>query len=342
VVTGGNIGIGYETVKGLLRDPTIGVVVMASRSLDRAQQAAEQLAVELATEGVQVGPRLKCLPLDLESYDSVDAFGRLLQRLDINAVHILVCNAGMLPLSANIARTAAGHERTFAVNHLAHFLLILQLLPLLIAAQGARVVMVSSMVHQYGTLDFDDLNFQQSRRSLSARDLYAQSKLANILCAYELSRRYGHLGICANATHPGVVGTDILKEAHCCIRLLGPLFMRFIGRSPAAGAAGSLALSLSPAYEGVSGLYLDQERPNLSSPLTYDAATACRLWEASVELVEARRRVSFDFTAAAQLDASYPTPPRHLRPVRHIPWRLLLLLGLVVLLLVALFQYLFV
>lgn len=319
LVTGGNIGIGYETCRGLALSGKFNVVILACRSRERGAEAAAKLRQAVGSASV----RFECLRLDLESLDSVDEFVQEFQR-SYPVLHGLVCNAGILPMDGQVKLTAEGHERTFAVNHLGHFLLIVHLLPQLIAARHSRVVIVSSMVHQYGRIHFDDLTL--SRLQPSARDLYAQSKLANILCAYELQRRYGHHGIRASACHPGVVASDILKESHFIIRLAGPVFMRLIGRSPAQGATGSVMLATEDRFaEG--GEYLDQEQRHSSSPLTYDAQTADRLWRRSLDLVDAQRRVAFNYAQAADLSRPYILPPTYRRPwYNAVPWKFVLVI----------------
>ena len=122
VVTGGNIGIGYEICKGLLRDNGVGTVVLSSRSEERGEEAAGRLRRELGAEGVATEGRIRVMVLDLEDLDSVDSFAAAFLSLG-TPLDILVCNAGMLPLTGKIVLTKEGHERTFCVNHLGHFLL---------------------------------------------------------------------------------------------------------------------------------------------------------------------------------------------------------------------------
>ena len=125
--------------------------------------------------------------------------------------------------------------------------------------------------------------------------------------------------------HPGVVSSDILKEANCFIRCVGPLFMRLVGRSAATGASGSVYLALSPEMEGRGGYYLDQEEHHRSSPLTYNAELANQLWNASVRLVEAPRRVTHRFTEGADLTNPYPSPPPIQKKLK-IPWKLIVVM----------------
>ena len=408
LVTGGNIGIGYEIVKGLLQDESVGGVIIATRNLDRGEHAISMLKSELpaslfsplrlssqtrvdlsllapasapslpqlcsqsrspassdARDALSL-PRVSCLSLDLEDLDSVDRFAAEFRALRL-PLHILVCNAGLLPLSSAVHLSPQGFERTMAVNHLGHFLLSLHLLPFLLLATVSsfnqqsslsnsssnssisttfpRVVFLSSMVHQYAEPSHcyidpstpthpppsspnNPTNNLTKSAPLSTSLLYARSKLANVLNAYELQRRFAHLGLSCNVVHPGVVATDILKEAHPFVRLLGPLFMRLVGRSPATGALGALHLALHPSVDRRGGLYVDQETVHHSSPASYDPLAASQLWDASLKWVDARSRVAFPFQRLARPDGEYPKQPA-VRRWAKVPWRLALLMCIV-------------
>ena len=195
-------------------------------------------------------------------------------------IDVLVNNAGGYWDTRHV--TVDGLERTFAVNHLAPFLLTNLLLDRLERSAPARVVTVSSNAHTTGRIDFDDL---QGELSYSGGRAYSQSKLANVLFTYQLAKRMRGSAVTANALHPGVVRTSFGAEDPARIqRLLVPL-LRPVMKSPAQGAATSIHLASTPELEQVSGRYFANRRPTRSSPRSYDQAVAARLWEASADLV---------------------------------------------------------
>jgi NAD(P)-dependent dehydrogenase (short-subunit alcohol dehydrogenase family) len=166
---------------------------------------------------------------------------------------------------------------TFAVNHLASFLLTNLLLDALRASAPSRIVNVSSGDHSNGTIGFDDL---QGEKGYKAARAYSQSKLANVLFTYELARRLEGSGVTANCLHPGVVGTNLGSGVSgvlgFMVRALKPLM-----KSPEKGAETSIYLASSPEVEGLSGRYFVKKAEARSSDVTYDERIARRLWEAS-------------------------------------------------------------
>jgi retinol dehydrogenase 14 len=182
-------------------------------------------------------------------------------------IDVLVNNAGGYCSSRHV--TADGLERTFALNHLAPFLLNNLLLDRLERSATGRI-------------DFDDL---QGELSYSGGRAYSQSKLANVLFTYQLARRMRERSVTANALHPGGVRTSFRAEDPARIqRLLVPL-LRPVMKSPAQGAATSTHLASALELEQVSGRYFANRRPTRSSTRSYDQAVAARLWEASADLV---------------------------------------------------------
>jgi NAD(P)-dependent dehydrogenase (short-subunit alcohol dehydrogenase family) len=177
--------------------------------------------------------------------------------------------------------TADGLEHTFALNHLAPFLLTHELRDLLVASAPARVVTVSSGAQAMGRIDLDDL---QGERSYSGQRAYNQSKLANVLFTYELARRLEGTGVTATVLHPGVVRTAFGREdTGRLLRLMFPLVTPFM-KTPEQGAATSIYLASSPEVAGATGAYFANRRPKRSSKLSYDLDLARRLWDVSAEL----------------------------------------------------------
>jgi NAD(P)-dependent dehydrogenase (short-subunit alcohol dehydrogenase family) len=162
---------------------------------------------------------------------------------------------------------------TFALNHLAYFLLTHLLLDWLTASAPARIINVSSDAHQGHSINFDDLGYQ---RQYSGWTAYGASKLANILFTYELARRLDGTGVTVNAVHPGFVNTNFQRAAGLNMR--GPL-------TPEEGADTQIWLATSPEVEGVTGKYFVRRRDTRSSAASYDEAVARRLWAASARLV---------------------------------------------------------
>lgn len=271
VITGGTGGIGKATAEGLARmGARVGII---GRDATRAEAAAADIR---ATSG---NPAVDMFTADMSSQIEVrrvaaevlDAYPRL---------DVLVNNVGGFWAHRHI--TADGLEHTFALNHLAPFLLTNLLLERLKASAPARVVTVSSGAQSMGRIDFDDL---QGARKYSGQQAYNQSKLANVMFTYELARRLEDSGVTATVLHPGVTRTDFGAEDQAwffsMMRGLARLFMK----SPAQGAATPIYLASSPEVEGVTGRYFANRRPRKSNPASYDAAAASRLWRVSGDLV---------------------------------------------------------
>ena len=213
---------------------------------------------------------------DLSSLASVrklaDDFKKTHDRL-----HVLVNNAGLIMGKKMI--TVDNLETTFEVNYLSHFLLTMLLLDTLKVSAPSRIVNVSSSASLSGHIDFDDL---QEKKGYSAMKSYSQSKLAQVLFTYELSRRLAGTGVTVNAVHPGVVRTRWGDEGGALgigIRLGRPFMI-----SPKKGAETPIYLASSPEVEGVTGKYLYKKKENQSSKESYDGDEAKRLWDVSLKL----------------------------------------------------------
>ncbi|HSP78549.1 MAG TPA: SDR family NAD(P)-dependent oxidoreductase, partial [Myxococcaceae bacterium] len=186
-----------------------------------------------------------------------------------DALHGVVHNAGVFMNERRL--TPEGFETTFAVNHLAPFLLTHLLKPLLEKGAPSRVVVVSSIAHNRGRLDFDDLH---GERSFSPYGAYAASKLANVLFAEELAERWAPLRIAANSLHPGVITTKLLKEG-----------FGVTGDTVEEGARTSVYLASSPEVEGVSGRYFLRCQETPPAAHARDEGVRKRLWEESEKLL---------------------------------------------------------
>jgi retinol dehydrogenase-14 len=275
LVTGGTGGIGRATALGLA---TMGArVAITGRRPERADDAAR--AIRAAGGGT-----VDVLVADMSSQSEVRRLAEeILQSLP--RIDVLVNNVGGYWNTRHV--TADGLERTFALNHLASFLLTNLLLDRLTRSSPARVVTVSSHAHVRGRIQFADL---QGEISYSGARAYDQSKLANVMFTYELSRRLRGSGVTATVLHPGVVRTAFGAEDPGSIqRLLVPLAKRFMN-SPAQGAVTSIYLASAAELRDVSGQYFANRRPKRSSKRSYDQATAARLWQVSADLVGLQER----------------------------------------------------
>jgi retinol dehydrogenase 14 len=176
--------------------------------------------------------------------------------------------------------TADGLEHTFALNHLAPFLLTSLLLDRLIASSPARVVTMSSSAQGSGTIDFDDM---MGEREYSGSRAYNQSKLANVMFTYELAKRLDGTGVTATAVHPGLTSTAFSAEDPALGLLVA--IMRPFMRSPAQGADTAIYLASSPDAEGVTGRFFADRKVKKSRSTSYDSAITARLWQVSADLV---------------------------------------------------------
>jgi len=268
VVTGASSGIGKATARALAAK---GVrVVLACRNPDKAEAVRRDIVASTGNE------RVEAMPLDLASFASIRRFAESFARR-YDRLNVLVNNAGLMAKKRTV--TEDGLETVMGVNHFGTFLLTVSLLGPLKEAGRARIVTVSSEAHRIARIRFDDL--QSERGRYRPFQVYAQSKLANILFTYELARRLHGTGVTANCLHPGVVRSSFFRPY---AGRMERLFLAAAGwwmASPEKGAETSVYLASSPEVEGVTGKYFVRCRERRSSAASYDAAAAARLWELS-------------------------------------------------------------
>jgi NAD(P)-dependent dehydrogenase (short-subunit alcohol dehydrogenase family) len=273
VLTGATSGIGRAAAVGLAR--TGARLVLVARDQDRAEATVADIADTTGNRDVDVV--LGDLAVQREVRGVVEALRARAPRIDV-----LLNNAGVVNL--RYTTTADGIETTFAVNHLAYFMLTLGLRDGLHAAPAARIVNVASDAHRWGRLDFDDLG---NARRYRAMRVYGQSKLCNILFTYELARRLAGTRITANCLHPGAVATRLGQNngriATALTKVLAPFF-----RTPEGGADTAIHLATSPDVAATTGAYFANRRPIRSSTLSYDTDVQRRLWDASESLTGVR------------------------------------------------------
>jgi retinol dehydrogenase 14 len=272
LVTGGTGGIGKATAIGLA---ALGARVGIT-GRDQARAAAAAAGIRAATGNAAVDAFAADMSAQAQVRRLAAQVAGTYPRLDV-----LVNNVGGFWAHRHV--TADGLEYTFALNHLAPFLLTNLLLDRLTASAPARIVTVSSGAQAQGRIDFDDL---QGERNYSGQRAYSQSKLANVMFTYELARRLEGTGVTATVLHPGVVRTSFGAEdqaAHFAvlIRMARP-FMK----TAAQGAATPVYLACSPQVEGVTGRYFANRKPKTAAKTAYDTTAAARLWQVSADLLD--------------------------------------------------------
>ncbi len=238
IVTGGNSGLGFESVKAFAEKGAN--VVMACRSVKRGEVAKSQL---------KMPDNVVVMRLDLADFDAVRAFAldfkQKYKRLDV-----LMNNAGVMlqPYKLN----ACGVESHLATNHLGHFLLTHLMLPVLSHTPGARVVSISSLAHRKGFFDFDNINYDQGE-SYDAMTAYRRSKLASLLFAIQLQTYFEakKLDVISVAAHPGVVPTNLVNHrfSKFAQRIIRPV-AQLVLQNPARGVLPQLRASVAPDVSG--------------------------------------------------------------------------------------------
>jgi retinol dehydrogenase 14 len=272
LVTGGTGGIGKATATGLAAlGARVGIV---GRDLQRAQAAAADIVHESGNSSVDI------FVADMSVQAEVRRLAaEVLDRYPY--LDVLINNVG--GFWATRHTTVDGLEHTFAVNHLAPFLLTNLLLDRLNATAPARIVTVSSGAQAMGRIDFDDL---QGEKKYSGQRAYNQSKLANVLFTYELTRRLEGTEVTATVLHPGVTRTAFAAEDPTPGMKALTAVVRPFMKTPARGAATSIFAASSPQLDGVTGVYFANSKAKKSSKRSYDRDIAARLWTISEQLVD--------------------------------------------------------
>ncbi|WP_018177259.1 SDR family NAD(P)-dependent oxidoreductase [Jongsikchunia kroppenstedtii] len=302
LITGGTGSLGYRAAEAVLESAPDAQVVITGRGADRAAAAARRL-----------GDRAIGMPLDLSSLDDVRRFaGEFMAREELPPLRAVVCNAGVQIVSGT-ALTVDGFEETFAVNHLAHLLLVRELLPAV--ADAGRIVFVASDTHDptkptgmpdpaYTTArdlahPVDD---GTSSPGAVGRHRYTTSKLCNVLATYELARQLDSASdgrrITVNAFDPGLMpgtglGRDYPGVQGLAWRYLMPALTVVPGinvHTPRQSGRALARLVVDPDLAVVTGKYFSGRRQIRSSADSYDIAKAQDLWTTSIELIEGRDR----------------------------------------------------
>jgi retinol dehydrogenase-14 len=274
VVTGSNVGIGFETAVGVAA--LEATTVLACRNQAKAKAAAREITKRTWNDDVHV------VSLDLADLASVrKAAEDILTRWD--RLDILVNNAG----GAWSARqeTEQGFEYTFGVNHLGHFSLTNLLVSRLRAGAPSRIINVTSVGHHFARygMRFDDL---QSERGYDGMEAYCRSKLANVLFTRQLAKRLDDANVTVNAAHPGPVRSSFGMDGDLHgFMSIGMRLVRPFEISPKRGARTSLHLATSPDVAGKTGMYWVRSKPGHMGRHARDDAAALRLWDESERLL---------------------------------------------------------
>lgn len=272
VLTGGTSGIGRIAATHLAEAGS--TVAVIGRNDARGE--------ELARSSAALPGEIRFHRADLAAQETVRSLADEL-RDTYDRIDRLVHNAGLS--SSERIETVDGIERTFAVNHLAPYLLTHELIDVIAESAPARVVVTASEVHRRGTLDFDDLQFEEGFESLAA---YGRSKLATIAFTIELAERLADTDVTAHCFHPGFVpGTNMFREARIWVRLMmrAADLVPGMGTSKEAGAARLQRLVTDPTFQERTGTYVTGNGIDEPAPTAIDPGVRDRLWKASAELV---------------------------------------------------------
>jgi NAD(P)-dependent dehydrogenase (short-subunit alcohol dehydrogenase family) len=289
IVTGANGGIGYHAARQLSRAGMS--VVLACRDEARGNAALQKLRAENPDASIELSI------LDLSSLKSVAEFSKSFSS-KWDKLDLLVNNAAVMAIP-NRMTSVDGYELQFATNHLGHFALTGQLMPLLKQSSAPRVVTVSSIAHRYGKLNFADLQSEQSYEGWAA---YGTTKLANLLFAFELARRTKTAGInlASLACHPGISRTNILSSGpqmgkKVLRTYVSEFFTSQFAQTDAEGARPIVHACISTEaasgdYYGPNGLLEIRGAPGKAkaTPMARDEAAAKQLWEVSESLTSTR------------------------------------------------------
>lgn len=269
IVTGATSGIGLVTAETLA---TKGArVILVGRDRARANAALTRIKRRVA------GAVVESEVADLSRLDEIRLLGARLATLP--RIDVLINNAGAM--FQRRQTTPDRLERTFALNHMAYFVLTDLLRDRLIKSAPARIVNVASEAHRRATLDFDDLQSEHDYRGFVT---YGRSKLCNILFTRELARRLEGTGVTANCLHPGFVATRFGDDNGGLFRIGITIAKRLLAISLEDGAATSIYLASAPEVEGRTGLYFDKSKPATPSAAAQDDTAAQQLWLQSARI----------------------------------------------------------
>jgi NAD(P)-dependent dehydrogenase (short-subunit alcohol dehydrogenase family) len=260
MITGATDGLGKQTA---LQLANLGArIILHGRNLEKANRVAQEI------RDLTSNPQVEVIIADLQSLKQVRSLADAVKQRT-QELHVLINNAGIYLNQHHLSED--GYEMTFAVNHLAPFLLTNLLLDLLKQSAPSRIVIVSSVGHKFVYLNPMDL---EGKRFFWSWVAYCRSKLLNILFTFELDRHLKGSGVTANAIHPGVIrATNLTKAARITW-----------GITHEQGAQSIVHLAASPEVEGISGKYFDRQKISTPSSIAYQEKLQKKLWDLSLTL----------------------------------------------------------
>jgi len=270
LVTGATAGIGEATA--LLFAKSGATVVGVGRNPVKIENSIQMIKEKSGNQDVVF------LKADLSSQKDIRALAQQFKQ-EYGRLDVLVNNAGATFTERQ--ESIDGIEMTFALNHLGYFLLTNLLLDLLEKSAPARIINVSSSLHKFGKLDFQDIPFENG---YSRSKAYQRTKLANIAFTYELARRLSNKKVTVNAMNPGLVATNVGNAAGGFTSMVKGIVDKIGGITPEEGARTIIYLASSEVVTGVSGRYFVKEKSIPSSKITYDLEFCRKLWEISENL----------------------------------------------------------
>jgi NAD(P)-dependent dehydrogenase (short-subunit alcohol dehydrogenase family) len=273
IITGANSGIGKVTALELAR--LNYRIVMVCRNPQKAKAARQEIVDETGNSDIFIEI------CDLSLMVNIVELGKRI-RQSHSTIDLLVNNAGLLPQSER-QTTNEGLEMTFAVNHLAYFLLTREMMPSLTSAKSARIINVASEAHRSGTFDPENV---QLKTGYSAMKAYGNSKLFNIMFTSQLHNELHEGSVTTYSLHPGVVDTNFASSSDSFFATLFNLG-RFFMLSPKKGAATSIYLCTEPGIEPLSGRYFIKSKPAKPSSVARNDEACKHLWDLSEKLVYA-------------------------------------------------------
>ena len=269
LVTGATSGMGMVIALALAENGA--AVIVHGRNAKKAEDAVKEIKEKTGN------PSIYFLVADFSKLEDVRKLAADVKK-NFERLDVLINNAGAVFGKRTIS--ADGHELTFQVNYLCHFLLTNLLLDLLKKSAPSRVVNISSGLHERGRIDFEDLNMNKKYNPNKA---YANSKLANVLFTYELAKRLEGTGITVNVSNPGMAKTHLGYDSGG-LTSFSKKFIDLFGKSAEKGAETTIFLATSPEVETISGKYFEDKKVEQTSEITYDSSTAAKLWKVSMEL----------------------------------------------------------
>ncbi len=272
LITGANSGIGKETAVALAEMGAI--IIMLCRNKEKGEKVQEEIKQRANTKNVEL------IIADLSEPKSIYlAASRYKEMYD--SLDVLINNAGLILKERTIEAT--GYETTFAVNHLGHFLLTLLLIDLLKKSAPSRIINVSSEAHRFTKLNLEDTNMEKEYKSFR---VYSNSKLANVMFTYELSRRLEGTGVTVNALHPGFVNTNFGKNQNNKLTKLFSKLTNLFTINAQKGAKTSIYLASSTEVKEITGKYYKKSKVARSSKESYKLKLQEELWELSQEYMK--------------------------------------------------------